>query len=51
MSTATMHTSHGPIELELFDGEAEGFINKNPDSPASKKALEAITAFVHASPA
>jgi peptidyl-prolyl cis-trans isomerase B (cyclophilin B) len=22
MSTATMHTNHGPIELELFDGEA-----------------------------
>ena len=22
MSTATMHTNHGPIELELFDAEA-----------------------------
>ena len=22
MSTATMHTNHGPIELELFDGDA-----------------------------
>jgi peptidyl-prolyl cis-trans isomerase B (cyclophilin B) len=22
MSNATMHTNHGPIELELFDGEA-----------------------------
>jgi peptidyl-prolyl cis-trans isomerase B (cyclophilin B) len=22
MSSATLHTSHGPIELELFDGEA-----------------------------
>jgi len=22
MSTATMHTNHGPIELELFEGEA-----------------------------
>jgi acetyl esterase len=39
----------GRVELELFDGEAEGFINKNPDSPAAKKALEAIIAFVHAS--
>jgi acetyl esterase len=39
----------GRVELELFDGEAEGFINKNPDSPAAKKALEAIVAFVHSS--
>jgi acetyl esterase/lipase len=38
----------GRIELEMFDGEAEGFINKNPDSPASKTALAAIVAFVHA---
>ncbi|HEY7521784.1 MAG TPA: alpha/beta hydrolase [Methylomirabilota bacterium] len=37
----------GRVDLELFDGEAEGFVNKNPDSPASKKALEAITGFVH----
>ena len=22
MSTATMHTNHGPIELELFEGDA-----------------------------
>jgi len=39
----------GRVELELFDGEAEGFINKNPGSPAAKKALEAIVAFVHSS--
>jgi acetyl esterase len=39
----------GRVELELFDGEAEGFINKNPDSPAAKKALDAIVAFVHSS--
>lgn len=39
----------GRVELELFDGEAEGFINKNPESPAAKKALDAIVAFVHAS--
>lgn len=38
----------GRVDLELFDGEAEGFINKNPDSPASKAALAAIVAFVHA---
>ena len=39
----------GRVELELFDGEAEGFINKNPESPAAKKALDAIVAFVNAS--
>lgn len=39
----------GRVELELFDGEAEGFINKNPESPAAKKALDAIVAFVHSS--
>lgn len=38
----------GRVELELFDGEAEGFINKKPDSPAAKKALDAIVAFVRA---
>jgi acetyl esterase len=39
----------GRVDLELLDGEAEGFINKHPDSPASKTALTAIIAFVHAS--
>lgn len=39
----------GRVDLELLDGEAEGFINKNPDGPAAKRALETITAFVHAS--
>lgn len=38
----------GRVELELFDGEAEGFINRNAGSPAAKKALDAIVAFVHA---
>ena len=35
------------VDLELFDGEAEGFINKNPDGPAAKKALQMIVSFVH----
>ena len=39
----------GRVDLELSDGEAEGFINKNPDGPAAKRALETITAFVDAS--
>jgi peptidyl-prolyl cis-trans isomerase B (cyclophilin B) len=35
MSQATMHTNHGPIELELFDGEApktvENFVRLSQD--------------------
>jgi cyclophilin family peptidyl-prolyl cis-trans isomerase len=35
MTLATMHTNHGPIELELFDGEApktvENFLNLSRD--------------------
>jgi acetyl esterase len=38
----------GRVELELFDGEAEGFVNRNPDSPASAKALARIVEFVRA---
>jgi acetyl esterase/lipase len=38
----------GHVDLELFDGEAEGFVNKNPDAPASKAALATIVAFVRA---
>jgi acetyl esterase/lipase len=38
----------GRVDLELLDGEAEGFINKKPDSPAARTALAAIIAFVHA---
>jgi acetyl esterase/lipase len=37
----------GRVDLELFDGEAEGFINKNPDGPAAKTALQKIIGFVH----
>jgi cyclophilin family peptidyl-prolyl cis-trans isomerase len=35
MSTATMHTNHGPIELELFEGDApktvENFVKLSSD--------------------
>lgn len=37
----------GQVELELFEGEIEGFINRNPSSPASAQALEKIIEFVH----
>jgi acetyl esterase len=38
----------GRVDLELVEGEAEGFINKHPDSPSSKSALDTIVAFLHA---
>jgi acetyl esterase len=37
----------GHLELELFEGETEGFIGKNPNSPASARAIEKIIEFVH----
>jgi acetyl esterase/lipase len=37
----------GHLELELFEGMAEGFIIRKRDAPASTKAIEKITAFVH----
>ncbi len=37
----------GQVELELYEGEAEGFIIRRPSSPASAQALEKIIQFVH----
>ncbi|HEU5321565.1 MAG TPA: alpha/beta hydrolase, partial [Methylomirabilota bacterium] len=37
----------GRVELELFEGEAEGFIVRNPASPAAARAVERIVEFVH----
>ncbi len=37
----------GHLELELFDGMAEGFIVRKPSAPASLKAIDKIIAFVH----
>lgn len=37
----------GQVELELFEGEAEGFIIRNSSSPASGRGLEKIIEFVH----
>jgi len=37
----------GQVELEMFEGEAEGFIIRNPSSPASAQAMEKIIDFVH----
>ena len=37
----------GQVELELVEGEAEGFITRNPASPAARRAVERIVEFVH----
>jgi acetyl esterase/lipase len=37
----------GRVDLHLYEGEAEGFINKDPASPTSRRALAAIVDFVH----
>ncbi len=37
----------GHIELEMFDGEAEGFIIRKPSTPAAARAIERIVEFVH----
>ncbi|MEW6296941.1 MAG: alpha/beta hydrolase [Thermodesulfobacteriota bacterium] len=37
----------GHVRLEIFEGEAEGFIIRRPSSPASTRALDTIIDFVH----
>jgi dipeptidyl aminopeptidase/acylaminoacyl peptidase len=37
----------GQVDLELFEGEAEGFIIRKPSAPASTQALQKIITFVH----
>ncbi len=35
------------MDLELFDGEGQGFIMRKAGSPASNRAIETIVEFVH----
>jgi hypothetical protein len=35
------------VDLELFDGEGQGFIMRKAGSPASNRAIELIVEFVH----
>jgi acetyl esterase/lipase len=37
----------GQVELELYEGEAEGFAIRKPTAPASVQAIEKIIGFVH----
>lgn len=37
----------GSVDLELFEGEASGFTNHDPQTPAGERGLELMIAFVH----
>jgi acetyl esterase/lipase len=45
---AAFHKAGGIIDLRKFDGQPHTFITKEPAAPASREAIEAIQAFVHA---
>jgi acetyl esterase/lipase len=44
---AAYEKAGGEVELEMYDGEAEGFVKKSPSSPASQRAIARIIEFVH----
>ena len=44
---AAYRKAGGVVDLELFDGEGQGFIMRKAGSPASKRALDLIIEFVH----
>ena len=44
---AAYRRAGGLVDLELFDGEGQGFIMQKAGSPASHRAIELIVEFVH----
>ena len=44
---AAYRKAGGVVDLEMFDGEGQGFIMRKVGSPASNRALERINEFVH----
>jgi acetyl esterase/lipase len=44
---AAYRKAGGVVDLELFEGEGQGFIMRKVGSPASNRALEMIVEFVH----
>ena len=44
---AAYRKAGGVVDLELFEGEGQGFIMRKAGSPASNRALEMITEFTH----
>lgn len=43
---AAYRKAGGNVQLELFDGEVEAFITRNPDSPSAGQAIQKIISFV-----
>jgi acetyl esterase len=44
---AAYRKAGGVVDLELFEGEGQGFIMRKAGSPASNRALDLIIEFVH----
>jgi len=44
---ASYRKAGGRVDLHMFEGVGEGFITDNPDSTASREAIEKIIEFVH----
>jgi len=44
---AAYRKAGGRVDVELFEGEGQGFIMRKPGSPASNRAIELIIEFVH----
>jgi acetyl esterase/lipase len=44
---AAYRAAGGVVDLELFDGEGQGFIMRKAGSPASNRAIELIVEFAH----
>jgi len=44
---AAYRKAGGVVDLELFEGEGQGFIMRKAGSPASNRALDLINEFVH----
>jgi len=44
---AAYRKAGGVVDLELFEGEGQGFIMRKPGSPASNRALDLIAEFTH----
>jgi dipeptidyl aminopeptidase/acylaminoacyl peptidase len=44
---AAYRKAGGMVDLELFEGEGQGFIMRKAGSPASNRALDLIIEFVH----
>ncbi len=45
---AAYRKAGGALDLQLFDGVAEGFIVRKPSAPASQAAIDKVIDFVHA---